>query len=71
MTDTSENISTAGSNSGCALQYDDLREWLAAVEASGDLKVVKGANWHTDIGQVVEVIQLGLKDLPLIGSADG
>ena len=56
MTDTAEYISTAGSNSGCALQYDDLREWLAAVEASGDLKVVKGANWHTDIGQVVEVM---------------
>ena len=56
MTDTAENISSTRSNSGCALQYDDLREWLAAVEASGDLKVVKGANWHTDIGQVVEVM---------------
>ncbi|MEC9208753.1 MAG: UbiD family decarboxylase domain-containing protein, partial [Pseudomonadota bacterium] len=44
------------SNSGCALQYLDLRDWLARVEEMGDLKVVSGVNWHTDIGQVVEVM---------------
>jgi len=56
MTDSAETLPAAATNTGCALQYDDLREWLAAVEAKGDLKVVKGANWHTDIGQVVEVM---------------
>ena len=50
------DIEAAGSNAGCVLEYDDLRDWLSAVEAKGDLKVVTGANWHTDIGQVVEVM---------------
>ena len=47
---------TEKSNSGCALQYLDLRDWLARVEEMGDLKVVTGANWHTDVGQVVEIM---------------
>ena len=51
----STNTATA-TNTGCALLYGDLRDWLAAVEAKGDLEVVTGANWHTDIGQVVEVM---------------
>jgi 4-hydroxy-3-polyprenylbenzoate decarboxylase len=50
------DIEAAGSNLGCVLEYEDLRGWLAAVEAKGDLKIVTGANWHTDIGQVVEVM---------------
>ena len=50
------DIEAAGSNAGCVLEYDDLRDWLSAVEAKGDLKVVTGANWHSDIGQVVEVM---------------
>tara|TARA_R110002072_G_scaffold127969_16_gene265524 strand:+ start:1261 stop:2745 length:1485 start_codon:yes stop_codon:yes gene_type:complete len=56
MTEIAETTPPAASNTGCALQYDDLRDWLAAVDANGDLKTVKGANWHTDIGQVVEVM---------------
>jgi UbiD family decarboxylase len=47
---------TEKSNSGCALQYLDLRDWLARVEEMGDLKVVTGANLHTDVGQVVEIM---------------
>ena len=56
MTETSDHTAEIASNSGCVLEYDDLRDWLAAVEAKGDLKTVTGANWHTDIGQVVEVM---------------
>jgi 4-hydroxy-3-polyprenylbenzoate decarboxylase len=56
MTETTAKSSATGSNTGCALQYDDLRDWLGAVEAKGDLKIVTGANWQTDIGQVVEVM---------------
>ena len=56
MTDSEEQNDLAVTNTGCALQYEDLRDWLAAVEANGDLKVVTGANWQTDIGQVVEVM---------------
>ena len=44
------------SNQACSLQYDDLREWLEKVEEDGQLKIVRGANWHTDIGQVVEIM---------------
>ncbi|MBT5496776.1 MAG: UbiD family decarboxylase, partial [Alphaproteobacteria bacterium] len=56
MTDSAEQNDLAATNTGCALQYEDLRDWLAAAEANGDLKVVTGANWQTDIGQVVEVM---------------
>ena len=56
MTQISDSNPFPASNAGCALQYGDLREWLAAVEENGDLKHVTGANWHTDIGQVVEVM---------------
>ena len=56
MTETTNDTAEPATNSGCVLEYDDLRDWLAAVEAKGDLKTVTGANWHTDIGQVVEVM---------------
>ena len=56
MTETTNDTAQPTTNSGCVLEYDDLRDWLAAVEAKGDLKTVTGANWHTDIGQVVEVM---------------
>ena len=46
----------SGDNAACALEYVDLRDWLAEVEKRGDLKVVTGANWEKDIGQVVEVM---------------
>ena len=46
----------ADDNAGCRLLYRDLREWLAEAERMGAVKVVKGANWERDIGQVVEVV---------------
>ena len=46
----------SGDNAACALEYVDLRDWLAEVEKRGDLKVVTGASWEKDIGQVVEVM---------------
>jgi len=53
-----ENSETTalGDNSACALQYGDLRDWIDKVERRGDLKIVKGADWRDDIGQVVEVM---------------
>ena len=56
MTRPTDIDTVVATNTGCAIQYDDLRDWLAAVEARGDLKIVTGADWRTDIGQVVEVI---------------
>lgn len=34
---------------------DDLRDWLAAVEATGELSRVRGANWDLEIGGISEV----------------
>ncbi|MEE2661831.1 MAG: UbiD family decarboxylase [Pseudomonadota bacterium] len=56
MTELHQKDMAATTNMGCTLQYDDLRDWLAIVDANKDLKVVNNANWHTDIGQVVEVM---------------
>ena len=51
-----EAMHDGGPNAGCALEYVDLRDWLEEVKKRGDLKIVKGANWKSDIGQVVEVV---------------
>ena len=50
------SIAVSSDNVNCALEYGDLRDWLSEVEARGDLKVVTGASWEKDIGQVVEVM---------------
>ena len=43
-------------NFGLNLLYGDLREWIAEAEKMGAVKLVTGANWREDIGQVVEVV---------------
>ena len=53
---TKTDITQTGGNAACALEYVDLRDWLAEVERRGDLKIVTGASWEKDIGQVVEVL---------------
>ena len=50
------SIAVSSDNVTCTLEYGDLRDWLSEVEARGDLKVVRGASWEKDIGQVVEVM---------------
>src|ERR1700736_156507 len=44
------------SNIKAAIGYDDLREWLAAAEALGEVRHVKGATWQEDIGLAAEAI---------------
>ena len=56
MTELHQKDMAVTTTTGCTLQYADLRDWLAIVDANKDLKVVNNANWHTDIGQVVEVM---------------
>lgn len=34
----------------------DLRDWIAAVEAIGELRTVRGASWQEDIGAVTEML---------------
>src|SRR5512146_1611425 len=38
------------------MQYDDLRSWIAAADAIGELRVVKGASWEADIGEISEML---------------
>lgn len=38
------------------MQYSDLRDWIAAVDAIGELRVVKGATWEHDIGEISEML---------------
>ncbi|MFN8455747.1 MAG: UbiD family decarboxylase [Anaerolineae bacterium] len=38
------------------MSWRDLREWLAQVEALGELRVVTGATWQEDIGGVTEML---------------
>ena len=33
----------------------DLREWITQVEAAGDLKTLRGADWNKEIGTLVEL----------------
>lgn len=36
--------------------WRDTREWIARATAAGELRVVKGASWQSDIGQITEVL---------------
>src|SRR6516165_7261501 len=38
------------------VRWRDLREWLAQVDALGELKGVKGANSEEDIGAITEML---------------
>ena len=33
----------------------DLRDWIAKVEAAGDVKTLRGADWNKEIGTLVEL----------------
>ncbi len=38
------------------MEYADLREWIAAADAMGELRVVRGASWQQDIGEISEML---------------
>ena len=44
------------SNVKAAIAYDDLREWLNAAEALGEVRKIEGASWQEDIGLAAEAI---------------
>ena len=44
------------SNVKAAIAYDDLREWLTAAEALGEVRKIEGASWQEDIGLAAEAI---------------
>src|SRR5579875_940827 len=39
-----------------ASPYPDLRDWLQAVDALGELRHVEGASWEEDIGRIAEML---------------
>jgi UbiD family decarboxylase len=41
---------------GGLMAWQDLREWMAEVEALGELRVVEGATWQEDIGGITEML---------------
>src|SRR3954468_23635714 len=47
---------TDRSNVAAHIAYDDLREWLALAERTGEVREVKGATWQEDIGLAAEAI---------------
>ncbi len=49
-------IQTATAGSGVSLvAYREMREWLAAVEAMGELKTVRGVPWDREMGAMVDM----------------
>ncbi|MCC7105904.1 MAG: UbiD family decarboxylase, partial [Chloroflexi bacterium] len=50
MTVTSESPEAAN-----VVHYRDLREWIARVDALGELKRVNGARWQDEIGVICEL----------------
>ena len=43
-------------SSGYNLAYPDLREWIKAIDAMGQLKHVNGAGVENDIGEATDVL---------------
>src|SRR4051812_4605896 len=41
----------------CRMANKDLRDWLAAIDAVGELKVIKGAEPKEEIGGIVDIYQ--------------
>ena len=37
-------------------QWRDTREWLERVDAIGQLRIVRGANWQSEIGEITEML---------------
>ncbi len=46
--------------------YRDLREWLALVDAMGELRVIEGADWNLEIAAITELARLESKARPAL-----
>ncbi len=44
------------SASGQQEPWDDTREWIARAQARGQLRVISGANWQHEIGEIAEML---------------
>jgi len=45
--------------------YEDLRGWLALAQELGEVRIVKGASWQTEIGQASELV-MARDDAPCV-----
>jgi UbiD family decarboxylase len=51
-----KTAAAVNTNVGARMTYEDMREWIKEAEKLGELKVVNGLNWETEIGEVAEVV---------------
>jgi UbiD family decarboxylase len=49
-------MSTATVEPASLVAYRDLREWLSAVEAMGEIKTVTGVHWDREMGAMVDMV---------------
>jgi 4-hydroxy-3-polyprenylbenzoate decarboxylase len=54
-TNTAAAVGT-NTNVGARMTYEDMREWIKEAEKLGEVKVVDGLSWESDIGEVAEVV---------------
>jgi hypothetical protein len=38
-----------------AVQYTDLRQWLALVDGLGEVRRVRGAHWDLELGTITDL----------------
>ena len=43
------------------MTYQDLRDWLQAVEARGEVKHISGASWELEMSSIAELVLRGSK----------
>ncbi|HZQ63154.1 MAG TPA: UbiD family decarboxylase [Casimicrobiaceae bacterium] len=51
-----ERTADASSSTDFRIPYEDLREWIAAAEKLGEVRVVKGASWNKEIGMAADLV---------------
>ncbi|MPY68960.1 MAG: UbiD family decarboxylase [Alphaproteobacteria bacterium] len=54
-TNTAAAVGT-NTNVGARMTYEDMREWIKEAEKLGEVRVVDGLSWESDIGEVAEVV---------------
>jgi UbiD family decarboxylase len=58
-------VSSQQDGSPTRIPYEDLRGWIARAEALGEVRIVKGASWQTEIGQASELV-MARDDAPCV-----
>jgi len=46
----------AGGKGKIAVEYEDLREWVALADKLGETRVITGASWEEQIGMAADLV---------------